>query len=83
MKHTTITFHDAIYQELKERYNKSFINKTELAHELSCSVSAINNYIVKGCGVPEYIKVGKAKNAPVLFPIASVASYLSHTIRVA
>lgn len=83
MKYTTISLQNAIYQELKDRYNKSLITKAELATELSCSVSAINNYICKGYGIPEYKKIGNAKNAPVLFPIASVASFLSNTVRVA
>jgi len=83
MKYTTISLQDAIYQELKDRYNKSFINKNELARELDCSVSSINNHIVKGFGLPDYVKVGNAKNAPVLFPIASVASFFSNTVRVA
>ena len=47
------------------------------------SVSSINSYISKGEGIPEYIKVGNAKNGKVLFPIVNVVNYLSNTIKVA
>jgi hypothetical protein len=78
-----IYLEESIFNQLKETYNKTMINKKELSIELGVSVSTINNYIVQGYGVPEYVKLGNAKNAKVLFPIASVASFLSQTIKVA
>ncbi|MBT5491435.1 hypothetical protein HOK00_03885 [bacterium] len=78
-----IYLEEAIFTQLKETYNKTMITKKELAHELTVSVSTINNYIVQGYGIPDYVKLGDAKNAKVLFPIANVASYLSQTIKVA
>lgn len=76
-------FNKTIHEELKSRYNKSTLSKKELADELGMSVSSINNYIVKGVGIPEYIKVGTGKNGTVLFPIVNVVDYLSNTIKVA
>jgi len=74
---------ESILTDLKERYNKLTLTKKELAHELNISVSSINTYISKGYGIPEYIKIGEAKNGKVLFNLQSIADYLSNTIKVA
>ena len=76
-------FSEQIHNDLKQRYNKSTLTKNELANELNVSVSSINSYIVKGIGIPEYIKVGTGKNGKVLFPVVNVVDYLSSTIKVA
>jgi len=73
---------ESILNDLQIRYKKLTLTKKELAHELSVSVSSINNYISKGSGIPEYTKIGEAKNGTVLFPIICVADYLSNTIAV-
>ena len=78
-----ININTAIYEDLKNRYQKATINKKELAHELGVSVSAVNNYIVKGYGIPAYRKLGEAKNAKVVFALPCVADYLSNVILVA
>lgn len=75
-------FSEKIYIELSQRYNKSTLTKKELSCELGVSVSSINSYIVKGMGIPQYIKVGMGKNGKVLFPIVNVVDYLSNTIQV-
>lgn len=59
------------------------LTKKQLAEVLQVSVSSINNYIVKGEGIPGYVKVGTGKNGKVLFPAFNVAEYLSNTISVA
>jgi len=59
------------------------LTKKELAQVLKVSVSSINNYITKGVGIPEYVKVGTEKNGKVLFPVVNVVDYLSNTIKVA
>lgn len=79
----TVTIQEAILTDLQNRYQKSSLNKKELAKELSVSVSSVNNSIVKGAGIPEYKKLGDAKNARVVFPIVCVAEYLSNTVLVA
>jgi len=79
----TINIEESILQDLKDRYQKSAINKKELAHEIGMSVGAINNYICKGYGIPKYKKLGPAKNAPVIFPLVYVANYLSEVMEVA
>ena len=83
MKNINNYLEESILLDLKERYNKSTLTKKELAHELSLSVSSINNYIGQGYGLPEYRKIGKAKNGTVVFPIICVAEYISNTIKVA
>ena len=82
MKSTYID--DEIYKYLLTKYNKLMLNKEELAYELGVSVSSINNYIVQGKGIPEYVKSGDAKNSKVSFSIYSIARYISnHSVKVA
>jgi len=72
-----------IYNDLKDRYKKSTLSKREMAHELGISYSTIDGYIAKGYGIPNYKKLGKAKNAKVVFNIIDVANFLSETIQTA
>lgn len=51
---------EEIYKYLLTKYNKLMLNKEELAYELGVSVSSINNYIVQGKGIPDFVK-GDAK----------------------
>ena len=72
-----------VYQDLKSRYNKATLTKKEIANEFGVSISTIDLYIQKGLGVPNYKKLGTAKNAKVVFSIIDVAEYLSQTIKTA
>jgi len=65
-----------LYNELKHDGYKSLINKKEYAEIIGCSVSAVDNYISKGYGVPDYKKLGHQKNAKVLFSLKDVAEYI-------
>ena len=70
------------FEYLKEKYGIT-LTKQQLADELNVSINTINSYIVKGTGIPEYIKIGTGKNGKVLFPIVNVVDFLSNTIKVA
>lgn len=72
-----------IYDDLRTRYKRATISKTELANELGVAPKTIDGYMMKGYGVPEYKKHGKARNARVSFNIVDVAEYLSQTIKTA
>jgi len=72
-----------IYNDLKSRYKKSSLSKKQMAYELGISYSSIDNYISKGYGIPNYKKLGIAKNAKVIFNIIDVAKFLSETIKTA
>ncbi len=74
---------ELIYQDLKERYKKATLSKREMAHELGISYSTIDLYISKGYGIPNYKKLGTAKNAKVIFNIIDVSEFLSQTIKTA
>ena len=74
---------ELVYQDLKSRYNKATLTKKELANEFTVSTSTIDLYISKGIGIPNYKKLGTAKNAKVIFNIVDVAEYLSQTIKTA
>lgn len=76
-------FNEIIYERLLTQYKKSVLDKKELSQELGISVSTINNYIAKGAGIPEYIKIGIGINSRVLFPIENVVAYMSNTIKIA
>ena len=71
-----------LYNELKLDGYKSLINKKEYAEIIGCSLSAVDNYISKGYGIPNYKKLGHQKNAKVLFLLKDVSEFLtSQTIR--
>ncbi len=70
-----------IYSDLKERYRKVTISKKEMAQELGISYSTIDNYIARGYGIPDYKKLGKAKNSKVVFNIIDVSEFLAQTIK--
>lgn len=73
-----------IYHSLKHKYNKSAINKKELAQELGVSLSTINNNIVKGINLPNYKKAfGSGTGGMVIFPLHEVATFLTQSIKVA
>lgn len=72
-----------ILQELQTRYKRATISKREMAHELNISYSTIDGYISRGYGLPSYIKMGKAKNAKVVFSLIDVSEFLSQTIKTA
>ena len=74
---------ELVYQDLKSRYNKATLTKKELANAFTVSTSTIDLYISKGIGIPNYKKLGTAKNAKVVFNIIDVAEYLSQTIKTA
>ena len=74
---------DLILQDLQTRYKKATLSKREMANELGISYSTIDGYIAKGYGIPNYKKLGKAKNAKVVFNILDVAEFLTQTIKTA
>jgi len=71
-----------IYDDLKARYKKSVLSKAEMANELGVSISSIDKYMAHCLGVPPYKKLGKAKNAKVVFNIIDVAEFLADTVKV-
>ncbi len=71
-----------IYNEMSLRYEKATLTKKELAVELNISESTINLNMNKGVGIPEYVKLGDAKNSKVIFPILEVAKFLNATTKV-
>jgi len=71
-----------IYDDLIARYKRASISKAEMANELGVTVYSIDKYMANGLGVPPYKKLGKAKNAKVVFNIIDVAEFLADTIKV-
>ena len=74
---------EAIYSELREEGFPLLISKKQYSQIVNCSVSSVDNYIREGYGCPNYKKMGKAKNAKVLFSLIDVANYLAQTVKTA
>ena len=70
---------DKIYKELLLKYKRMSISKKELAKELGISQSSFNVRISKREGIPNFKKLGTAKNAKVIFNLLDVAEFLSET----
>ncbi len=67
----------AIYEELQAAGYRVNVNKKEYAEIVGCSVSAVDHYLSKGYGIPQYKKIGHQRNARVLFGLRDVAEYLA------
>ncbi len=66
-----------IYDDLLSLGYPTLISKREYAKVTRCTVSAVDNYIAKGYGIPDYKKIGHQRNARVLFSLRDVAEYLA------
>ncbi len=66
-----------IFDDLRAAGYGLNISKKHYAEIANCSVSAVDNYIGKGYGVPSYKKIGHQRNARVLFSLRDVAEYLA------
>jgi len=67
----------AFYSELKAEGYTLLISKKEYAAIAGCSISTIDTHIKNGYGIPNYKKMGNAKNAKVIFSLIDVANYFS------
>lgn len=73
-----------IYEELKAEGYPLLIGKRQYAKIIGCSLSTVDNHIKQGCNLPNYKKLGTAKNAKVAFNLRDVAEYIaSQTIKTA
>lgn len=80
--HNDVDLHrDNLYQYLAKKYKRAVISKSEMADELGISSSTLDLYIAKGTGLPNYKKLGKAKNSKVVFSLFDVADFLTNTIK--
>lgn len=81
MQNGTESQQDKIYDELRNKYGRMTISKSEMSSELGISNSTLDLYISKGIGLPNYKKLGTAKNAKVIFNLLDVAEFLANTIK--
>lgn len=72
---------ERLYQYLLKKFGRSVISKKELSLEMDISESTVDLYISKGTGIPNYKKLGNAKNAKVIFNLLDVADFLNSTIK--
>ncbi len=66
-----------LFDDLKSEGYGLHVSKAEYAKIIGCSLSAVDNYINKGYGIPSYKKIGHQRNARVLFSLRDVAEYLA------
>ncbi len=81
MHSNTDTHQERLYQYLLKKYKRAVISKQEMALELGISNSTLDLYISKGTGIPNYKKLGNAKNAKVVFNILDVSTHLCDTTK--
>ena len=63
---------------LERQYEgKQSLNRKETAKALGIGVSTLDLKIKEGRDLPEYIKIGNAKNSRIVFPLVAIAQYLS------
>ena len=72
---------EKLYEYLQKKYKRVVLSRSEMAKELGINNSTLDLYIAKGTGLPNYRKLGKAKNAKVVFNLLDVADFLSQTIK--
>lgn len=66
-----------IFNQLKADGYPLFIDKRQYAQILGCSLSSIDNYIKQGTNLPNYKKLGTAKNAKVVFNLRDVSEFIA------
>ncbi len=75
---------EALFSELKAEGYPLLISKKQYASISGCSVSTVDNQIKAGLGLPNYKKMGTAKNSKIVFSLLDVANYFaSQTIKTA
>ena len=74
---------DTIQQQLYSKYKRLTLSKSEVAKEMGIGLSTLNKYMAEGMNLPNYKKIGTAKNSRVIFNVADVAEFLADTIKVA
>jgi hypothetical protein len=70
---------DTMYRTLREKYGRTMITKKEVANEMYCSVSTIENGMRRGYGIPKYKKIGDPVTGTVRFNIMDVAEFLAQS----
>ena len=79
MQDNTFTSPEAqiILDDLKEEGQTTFINNKQYAPIVGCSVSSVDSNIQKGTNLPNYKKIGNARNARVMFSLRDVSEFLA------
>ncbi|PSM51437.1 hypothetical protein CBLAS_1394 [Campylobacter blaseri] len=54
------------------------LNRKETAKVLGIGVSTLDLRIKEGRNLPEYIKIGDAKNSRIVFTLVAIAQYLTN-----
>jgi len=67
----------AFYSELRAEGYSLLISKKQYASIARCSISTVDNKIKLGYGLPNYKKMGSAKNSTILFNLIDIANYFT------
>ena len=66
----------ALFSELRAEGYPLLVSKKQYAKIAGCSISTLDNQIKDGFG-PNYKKIGRARNAKILYSLIDVANYFS------
>ena len=79
----SVNFFEQTLKSLERQYEgKQSLNRKETAKALGIGVSTLDLKIKEGRDLPEYIKIGNAKNSRIIFPLAGlkISAYIRHVI---
>ncbi|WP_170020758.1 hypothetical protein [Campylobacter sp. RM16190] len=75
-----IDFFGRTLESLERQFvGKQSLNRQETAKALGIGVSTLDLRIKEGRNLPEYIKIGDAKNSRIVFTLVSIAQFLTES----
>lgn len=76
----SIDFFEKTIQSLERQFmGKQSLNRQETAKALGIGVSTLDLRIKEGRNLPEYIKIGDAKNSRIVFTLVAIAQFLANS----
>ncbi|MFL1707443.1 hypothetical protein ACHJH3_10700 [Campylobacter sp. MOP7] len=75
-----IDFFEKTLESLERQFvGRQSLNRQETARALDIGVSTLDLRIKEGRNLPEYIKIGDAKNSRIVFTLVSIAQFLTES----
>lgn len=76
----SIDFFEKTLESLERQFvGRQSLNRQETARALDIGVSTLDLRIKEGRNLPEYIKIGDAKNSRIVFTLVSIAQFLTES----
>ncbi|MFC2587105.1 MAG: helix-turn-helix transcriptional regulator [Campylobacter sp.] len=72
-------FLNAVLQSLERQFpSKQALDRRQTAEAIGIGLSTLDLRIKDGRNLPRYIKIGDAKNSRIVFPLLSIAEFLTN-----